>query len=68
MSAAIQTIEAMPNDVQREVLDFARFLMSRKHPTPAGRPVKQDWAGALRGFKSQFTSLELQEKAQEWRV
>ncbi len=68
MNAAIQKIEAMPTDVQREVLDFAQFLMSKKFPEQKRKMVKQGWAGALREFKGQFTSLALQKKAQEWRV
>ena len=63
----MQKIEAMPADVQREVLDFARFLMSRKKPQRQSKPLKQDWAGALREYKARFTSLDLQEKANEWR-
>jgi hypothetical protein len=67
MNTTMQKIEAMPADVQREVLDFARFLMSRKKPQRQNKPLKQDWAGALREYKGRFTSLDLQEKANEWR-
>jgi hypothetical protein len=29
--------------------------------------LKQDWGGALKEWKKDFTSLELQKKALEWR-
>ncbi len=68
MTVAVQEIEAMPSDVQREVLDFAQFLMSKKQPEREGKAVRQGWAGVLREFKGRFSALELQKKAQEWRV
>jgi hypothetical protein len=52
-------------DLQREVIDFAEFLSQRS----AGRKQKRlnmRWAGGLREFRAQFTSLELQKKALEW--
>ena len=67
MNTTMQKIETMPADVQREVLDFAQFLMSRKQPPRQNKPLKQSWAGALRGHRDRFTSLELQEKANDWR-
>jgi len=68
MNATIEMIKTLPPDIRREVLDFAQFLMGRKRSKRVSQPVKQGWAGALREFKGQFTSLELQKKAQEWRV
>ncbi len=65
-----QTLEAMvktlPPEFQREVEDFVCFLIERctqKH----GRKLRQDWAGALGDYSGQYTSLELQKKALEWR-
>ncbi len=68
MNATMQKIETMPADVQREVLDFARFLMSRQESHRQGKPLKQNWAGALREHKDRFTSLDLQKKASDWRI
>jgi len=36
-------------------------------PLPAGRRLKLDWGGALADLASQYTSVELQHKANEWR-
>lgn len=59
-------IKALPPDLQREVEDFVRFLLE-KRVKKRGKILRQDWAGALRDFRDQFTSLELQKKALEWR-
>jgi hypothetical protein len=32
-----------------------------------GRKLKQDWAGGLKDLAPDFTSLQLQRKASEWR-
>jgi hypothetical protein len=38
------------------------------HPPshPPGRKLRQDWAGGLADLAKEFTSVELQHKAQEW--
>ena len=33
----------------------------------SGRKLKQDWAGGLAELAGEFTSVELQHKASEWR-
>lgn len=65
-----QIIEEMFNklspDLQREVEDFMRFLLERRK-RKYGKKLRQDWAGALKDYRDQFTSMDLQEKALEWR-
>ncbi|MDP2767360.1 MAG: DUF2281 domain-containing protein [Candidatus Methanoperedens sp.] len=61
-----QLIKKLPPEIQHEVEDFVEFLMAkqaRKH----GKKLRQDWTGALRDYRDQYTSLELQKKALEWR-
>ena len=61
-----ELITELPPELQKEVHDFVQFLLEkrrRKH----GRRLRQDWAGALRDYRDQYTSLELQKKALEWR-
>jgi hypothetical protein len=67
MNATLQKFETMPADVQKEALDFARFLMSQRGRETKSKIVKQGWAGALKDFKETFSSVELQNKAREWR-
>jgi len=66
----MQTLEALmkqvPPEIQEEVRDFVDFLLE-KRSRKSGRKLRQDWAGALEDYRGQYTSLELQKKALEWR-
>jgi hypothetical protein len=66
MGAMEELIKQLPPDLQKEVEDFARFLLERRAQKGGGK-LRQDWAGALREYRDQFTSLELQKKSLEWR-
>jgi galactose-1-phosphate uridylyltransferase len=59
-------VKVLPPNLQKEVEDFARFLIE-KRLRRQGKRLRQDWAGALRDYRDQYTSLELQKKALEWR-
>ena len=61
-----EIIKKLPPEFQREVEDFVQFLLER-HKKKSGRKLRQDWAGALKKYRTQFTSLELQRKSLEWR-
>jgi hypothetical protein len=61
-----EMVKELPPDLQQEVEDFVQFLIERR-ARRAGRKLRQDWVGALRDYRDQYTSLELQKKALEWR-
>ncbi len=61
-----ELVEELPPHMQREVRDFVEFLLARHAREPA-KKLRQDWAGALRDSRSQYSALELQKKALEWR-
>jgi len=61
-----QMVHQLPPELQKEVRDFVRRLLE-KHQARHGTKLRQDWAGALRDYRDQFTSLELQQKTLEWR-
>ncbi len=61
-----EMVKELPPELQQEVEDFVQFLIERR-ARRAGRKLRQDWAGALRDYRDQYTSLELQKKALEWR-
>lgn len=65
MSSLEEVIRQLPPALQQEVYDFAQFLLERK-VQPKQKKLRLTWAGALREFRDQFTSLELQKKALEW--
>ena len=62
----VELVQELPPDVQAEVRDFVEFLLA-KHSRKSGKKLRQDWAGALRDFRDQYTSLDLQRQALDWR-
>ena len=66
MKTLDELVKELPTDLQQEVQDFARFLLETKvHPKQS--KLRMSWAGGLSEFRDQFSSLELQKKALEWR-
>ena len=61
-----ELVQELPPDMVAEVRDFVEFLLS-KHGRRTGVRLRQDWAGALCEYRQQYTSLELQKRASEWR-
>jgi hypothetical protein len=70
MAEAVKPLEELVQDLspdlQAEVRDFVEFLLARRKER-ADKKLAQDWAGALRDCREQYTSLELQQKALDWR-
>lgn len=58
-------VDQLPPDMQEEVRDFAQFLLKKKTQAKQ-KKLRLSWAGALREYRDQFTSLELQKKALDW--
>jgi hypothetical protein len=65
MKTLEKLIRKLPPELQQEVYDFALFLLETK-AHPKQKKLRMTWAGGLREFRDQFTSLELQKKALEW--
>jgi len=56
-------IDKLPPELQNEVKDFVEFLLEKKvRKDKYGKKLRQDWAGALRDYREQYTALELQKK------
>ncbi len=66
MSFPKELLDQLPPELEREVVDFVEFLLQKRTKKP-GKFLRQDWAGALEEYRDQYTSLELQKKALEWR-
>jgi nitric oxide reductase large subunit len=70
MSTAVkplpELVQELPPYAQKVVRDFVEFLLTKHGPKP-GKKLWQDWAGALRDYRDQYTALDLQRKALEWR-
>jgi hypothetical protein len=57
----------LPEKLQEEVRDFARFL-AEKRARPTRKKLRLDWAGGLKDLRDQYTSVELQHKILDWWV
>jgi hypothetical protein len=66
MKALEDLIKELPQELRQEVQDFANYLVETKI-RPRRTKLRMDWAGGLSEFRGQYTSLELQRKALEWR-
>lgn len=62
----VELVQELPPDMHAEVRDFIEFLLA-KRSRDEKRALRQDWAGALRDYREQYTSLELQRQALAWR-
>lgn len=61
-------IKKLPQHLKKEVEDFVDFLLEKKcKKRSRKRKPKLDWIGGLKEFKDQYTAMELQKKANEWR-
>jgi hypothetical protein len=66
LSPLEEMVRELPASMHAEVRDFVEFLLV-KRSRQTGRTLKQPWAGALRDYKQQYTSVELQHQALQWR-
>ena len=56
-------IKELPEDLRKELEDFAQFLWERKFRQGAKqKKLLLTWAGGLKEYRDRFTSLELQKK------
>jgi hypothetical protein len=60
-----ELMKELPEELQQEVEDFARFLLDKRTNKPKGA-FTFTWEGALEDLRDQYTSVELQHKALEW--
>ena len=58
-------LRELPFELQDEVRDFIQSLVEKKVLRKQAR-LRMTWAGGLREFRDQFTSLELQKKSLGW--
>ncbi|HRX05297.1 MAG TPA: DUF2281 domain-containing protein [Anaerolineae bacterium] len=61
-----ELVRDLPFSVEQEVRDFVEFLLT-KHERQPGKKLRQDWAGALEHYRQEYTSVQLQEQALDWR-
>jgi hypothetical protein len=70
MTVLEQVVRELPPELQSEVVDFARYLLTTKVKRKARakkRPAFR-WAGALRDLREQYTAVSLQHALNDWRL
>ncbi|MCY3552941.1 MAG: DUF2281 domain-containing protein [Candidatus Poribacteria bacterium] len=65
-STIIEKIRELPPELQEEVIHFIDFLRTKKSSKRKKEP-NLEWVGGLKAYRDQFTALELQKKASDWR-
>ena len=66
LDEVIESTKELPEELQTEVRDFARYLRDTRIQKPTGT-MKLTWRGALSDLRDEFTSVELQHAMLEWR-
>ncbi len=66
MESLDKKIAKLPPHLQQEIHDFVEFLL-QKVAKRSSSNLTMSWAGGLREYRDQYTSLELQKKVLEWR-
>lgn len=61
-----ELVKEVPPELTDEVIDFIQFLLTKHAKKPQGQATF-GWAGALRDWRHQFTSVTLQHQILKWR-
>lgn len=66
MQSLFEQIEQLPPQLQQKVAIFVNSLAQQSKPKQ-GIKLNQNWAGAMKKYRDQYTSLELQqETVNQW--
>ena len=57
----------LPDYLKEEVEDFIDFLITKKKVSKKKKLPKLEWIGGLKEYRKQYTAVELQKMASEWR-
>lgn len=61
-----ELVRELPPESQAEVRTLVESLLEKRKRKSSGK-LRQNWAGALSDYREQYSSLELQKKALDWR-
>jgi hypothetical protein len=65
MESIEEAVQLLPLELRQEALDFIHFLVEKNRKRMGGK-LTLSWAGGLREYRDDYTSLDLQKKALEW--
>ena len=58
-------VKELPPELHEDVIGYIESLLLKDKPKD--KYLRRDWGGALKGHYDDYTSLELQKKALDWR-
>ena len=71
LSSFIEDFENLPKSIQRQLIEYAEFLLSKSTAKGKSKKVRHNftfsWENGLSELKDQYTSVELQHKINELR-
>ena len=63
-----QLFEELPYEARSQLERLAEKLRTARRAQKTNDDYSFDWAGGLKELREQYTSVELQHKASEWRL
>ncbi|HET90486.1 MAG TPA: DUF2281 domain-containing protein [Chloroflexi bacterium] len=68
MSTQVRSLQQLVQELPPEIPKSETFeFLLAKQSHRARKVLQQEWAGALRDYREQYTSLELERQALAWR-
>ncbi len=64
----VELFEELPFEARVQLERFAERLRESRSVQKPNDDYSFDWAGGLKELRDQYTSVELQHKASEWRL
>ena len=61
-----ELLNQLSPDEQKEVMDFVKFLLTKKQAGKEQDRLQLSWAGGLKAYRNKYTALKLQKKSMEW--
>jgi hypothetical protein len=61
-------ISQLPPSLVIKLDDYLNYLLSQRNGYKESKILRQSWAGGLKEFKKEYSSIELQKLALEWRT
>ena len=62
----VEKFNQLPPDLQEKAIKFIDSLLAKKE-LRRKKKLKLDWVGGLKEYRDQYTALELQKEAVDWR-
>jgi hypothetical protein len=66
-SRKLRHIIRLPDKLKEAEVEIIVLPVEKSKRKKRQNKLRQNWAGALKEYKDQYTSLELQKKALDWR-